>query len=231
MTQSALLFMTGSSGAGRTTRSVRWTACLNARCLSTLLLVSGLPAALWAQTSAPVAARTQALRCSPADSALGSKAAGSTAAFYAGYLPDKDQSILFTKLTGPISNAVGIRGATGLVRLPGHGPLREPRLEVTLRIFGEAERIAGTQFLQLAADDSVVGDSLPLALRRQGASNTRRVLQTATAPLTPAQTLALTRAKRISGTLSGAHFDLTDDERDGLRALVTAAICGTRDSW
>jgi hypothetical protein len=109
------------------------------------------------------------------------------------------------------------------------GPV--PALELTLRVISDEERQAGTQFLRLLADDSLLGDSLPLAMRRQEARGLERVVQTISARLTPAQTLAFVRSRRVTGALSGTRFAIDESELRELRTLVLVGVCGARKPW
>lgn len=200
------------------------------RCLS-LLFALMAPGAVGAQSPPAPAALVQPARCALADSLLGRKLGGTRADLNAVYLPDRAESLVFNLLPLSRSTLPGIRAVTGLIRLPGRSTGTLPALELSLRVVSETERLGGTQWLRLLADDSLLGDSLPLALRRQDARTVRRVVQTATAPLTPLQTLAIVKAKRVSGDLSGTSFTVHDDDLRALRAIVIVGLCGSRRPW
>ena len=189
------------------------------------------PGAAGAQSPPALTALVQPARCALADSLLGPKLGGTRADLNAVYLPDRAESLIFSLLPRSRSTLPGIRAVTGLIRLSGRSTGTLPALEVSLRVVSEDERLGGTQWLRLLADDSLLGDSLPLALRRQDVRRVSRVVQTATAPLTPLQTLAIARAKRLSGDLSGTSFTAHEDDLRALRAIVILGLCGSRRPW
>ena len=195
------------------------------------LLWLGASVQLAAQAAPLQATRVQPIRCPRAESLLGPRVTASRADLQAVYVPDQDQSLVFSIVSQTLPTLAGVRSITGLIRIPGHGPALAPALELTLRVFSDSERQQGTQWLALVADDSTIGDSLPVVLRRQGTDGVRRVLQSATSPLTAAQTLALVRGERLSGTLGGTPFTITDPARTELRALVVVALCGSTPPW
>jgi hypothetical protein len=195
-----------------------------------LLLLLGLTTS--AEAQAPLsAARIQPVRCAVADSLLGPKLAGTRAALNAAFVADRDQSLIFSAPPSALPTTPGIRYTTGLIRLAHRDVGPVPALELSLRVISDEERQAGTQWLQLMADDSVLGDSMPLALRRTEAKELRRVYQTATVPLTPAQTMAVARARHVTGALSDTRFALSDGELRELRAIVVVGLCGANHPW
>ena len=197
-----------------------------------VLLLLGAASAAEAQAPAAKATTIQPVRCAAADSLLGPRLAGTRADLKAVYLPERRESLIFSAPPRRVPTRLGVRSATGLIHLRERvvGPM--PALELTLRVVSEQERLAGTQWFRLLADDSLLGDSMPLALRRQDAYGLLRVVQTATVRLTPAQTLSLVRARRVSGALSDARFQVSDDELRELRGIiVVVGICGARHPW
>ena len=199
------------------------------RC-SLLIPLLLIPAGLAAQD--PVrATRVEPARCALADSLLGPRVARATRGVQALYLAEQGQSLVFSAAPGSLSTMAGVQAVTGLVRLPERGPVTDPALELTLRVFSDAERLPGTQWLRLVADDVVLGDSLPLAIRRQEAPGLRRVYQTLTVPLTPVATVTLVRAGRVRGSVGGTDFTVERDELRELRGIVVTALCGPRKPW
>jgi hypothetical protein len=198
--------------------------------LALLLLPLGLTTLASAQSTA-TASRIKAAPCAAADTLLGRKLARSGVEVHGLYVPERHESLIFTVVSRGMTATPGIRAATGMIRLPERevGPV--PALELTLRVISDLERQPGTQFLRLLADDSLLGDSLPLALRRQEAPGLTRVVQTVSVRLTPAQTLALARSRRVTGALSGTPFALDDEELPELRTLVLVGLCGARKPW
>ncbi|HEY7026511.1 MAG TPA: hypothetical protein VH438_02815 [Gemmatimonadales bacterium] len=196
-----------------------------------VIALVGFVAVAQAQSPPLAAARVQPARCAAADSLLGTKRAGTRATLQAVYVPEREESLIFSVPPSELPTTAGIQYTTGLIRLPHRdiGPV--PMLELSLRVISDEERRAGTQWFGLMADDSLLGDSLPMAMRRVDAQRLQRAYQVATAPLTPEQTLALARAEHVSGHLSETPFSLSDTELRELRAIVLVGLCGSTRPW
>lgn len=122
----------------------------------------------------------------------------------------------------------GVNEITGLMHFAKHPPSEVPHLELDLLVHSPAARTPDERLLSFQLDDST-----HLALGLAGAYPSVQVggmglNQHIISMITPADALRLLRAHKIRGSLGTTTFNVSDEDRDGLRALVLYVRCGAQ---
>ena len=122
----------------------------------------------------------------------------------------------------------GVNEITGLMHFAKQAPSELPHLELDLLVHSAAARTPDERLLSFQLDDST-----HLALGLAGAYPSVQVGGTGLnqhiiSMIAPADALQLLRAHKIRGSLGTTTFDVSDQDRDGLRALVMYVRCGAQ---
>jgi len=122
----------------------------------------------------------------------------------------------------------GVNEITGLMHFAKQAPSELPHLELDLLVHSRAARTPEERLLSFQLDDST-----HLALGLAGAYPSVQVGGTGVnqhiiSMIVPAVALQLLRAHKIRGSLGTTTFDVSDQDRDGLRALVMYVRCGAQ---
>ena len=122
----------------------------------------------------------------------------------------------------------GVNEITGLMYVPNRPPSELPPLELDLLVHSPAPRAPEERILTFQLDDSTtLGVGLAGAhpsVQLGGGGVNEHIISM----ISPADALQLLRANRIRGSLGTMKFGVSDQDRDGLRALVMYVRCGAR---
>ncbi len=120
----------------------------------------------------------------------------------------------------------GVNMVSGIMHFARRPPAELPHLELDLLVHSPAPRSADERLLAFQLDDSI-----HLSLGLAGAYPTASigglgVNEHIISMLSPSDGLALLRAGKIRGSLGSTAFEVSDQDRDGLRELAMYVRCG-----
>ena len=167
--------------------------------------------------------------CARADSLFGRLWRSHQGVLHVSYSRQTDTTIVMTPHRNlswePTSSRLVATEAT--VWLPGHGLTTDSaRIQLRLGFVDTLYRSVDQAHVSMVVDDSVHMEfdqpqvDYPMDVKTTGVAEVVTVL------LTPAQTKALARANRITGTMGGFAFQLRAFELWELNELYRASICG-----
>ncbi len=122
----------------------------------------------------------------------------------------------------------GVNMVSGIMHFPRRPPADLPHLELDLLVHSPVPRVADERSLTLYLDDSI-HLSLGVAGAYPGASiGGLGVNEHIIAMIPPVVASRVLRAGKIRGSLGTTAFEVSNQDRDGLRELAMYVRCGAR---
>jgi hypothetical protein len=173
---------------------------------------------------------TGALGCARADTLFGRLWRSHSSRVRVAYLSDRDSTMIRTADRRVSWEPVGSRlvGSEAAIEIAGRGQLTDSaRVRLSLRFVDSIYRAPEQARVDLQVDSMQMQIENPEVDYAMGAKVSGIPL-VVTVLLTPSQSLALARAREVSGTMGPYPFTLYDWEVWDIAAIYRASFCGVR---